>query len=309
MRKQIDTELSGAQIAIVSVNGRAAYRAFEKLYPHQSKRVVFIPCRLSQLGELLAKCAANGVFAVVLDAKPRFVPVAPTAAVAIAPSVSLRLPYLHKLLQQNSLTSFSALTFQTYLTPAHDLDELRNRYFETLRLGQFRENPVAVEPLLRDADYVWFDLNAVRASDAPQSNEPNGLYAEEACRLAYYIGVSNQTKALFLFGYRPCMCACSRTAKFIGQFLWHLSEASAVKVNEKIVEDNLSEYKEIIVDMGVSGQEMYFIQSLATQRWWMKVCGLKGVKQWIPCLSADYETACRGEVPLRWLWYYQKNNY
>jgi hypothetical protein len=205
------------------------------------------------------------------------------------------------------------LAFQTYLTPASVLEELNNRYFETLRLGAFRNNPAAAEPILRDADYVWFDLSAVKASDAPATARPgpNGLYAEEACQLGHYIGLSNRAKALFLFGYKSHLCASSRTAQLTGQLLWHVVEAAATRVCEKIEAGiaGKSEFKEIVVDMGQQGQALHFINSLTTRRWWMNVPVAKASAQWISCLPTDYDTACRGEIPLRWLWYYQKLNY
>jgi hypothetical protein len=220
---------------------------------------------------------------------------------------------LQQLLQHTQWTNFAALAFQSYLTPAPLLEELNNRYFETLRLGAFRSNPADAEPVLRDAEYVWFDLSAVRASDAPATlrSGPNGLYAEEACQLGHYIGSSSCAKVLFLFGYKPYIWASSRTAQVAGQLLWHVAEAAAGRIVENI-EDGVagrSEFKEIIVDMGKQGQALHFIHSLTTRRWWMKVPVAKTAAQWIACLPTDYDTACQGEIPLRWLWYYQKLNY
>jgi hypothetical protein len=313
LKDNFEAALTTAQIAVIDTGNRAIYRAFEKLHTHHQASIAYVQCRASKLSQTLEQCTRSGVFAVVLDTKPRYIPASPLSAAVIAPAVSPDRPYLRQLLQRTSLTGFSALAFQTYLTPASALEELHNRYFETLRLGAFRDNPAAAEPLLRHAEYVWFDLSALRATDAPRIPQagPNGLYAEEACQLAHYIGLSDRAKALFLFGYRPCRCAGSRTVQFISQLLWHITDASAARIDEKI-DENVAispEFKEIRVDMGVKGQELYFINSLTTQRWWIKVPSVKGAPQWIPCLSADYQTACRGEVPLRWLWHYQKLNY
>jgi hypothetical protein len=285
---------------------------------------------------VLELCARNKVFAVVLGAASDNIRTTPSSVAVITPAVSLETPYLHRLLQPATttpctpapfdntpylqhllqhtlLTNFAALAFQTYLTPAPLLEELNNRYFETLRLGAFRNNPSDAEPVLRDAEYVWFDLSAVRASDAPATLRPgpNGLYAEEACRLGQYIGSSGRTKVLFLFGYKPYIWTSSRTAQLVGQLLWHVAEAAAGRIHEHI-ENSIAgrpEFKEIIVDMGKQGQALHFANSLTTRRWWMKVPVAKDAAQWIACLPADYDTACHGEIPLRWLWYYQKLNY
>ncbi|MDR3181035.1 MAG: hypothetical protein LBT61_03785 [Prevotellaceae bacterium] len=336
MKHNFTKALSDAQLAIVNTGNRAVYRAFKRLCTHQAQAVAYTTCRPSNLAEVLALCARNGVFTVVLGAAPDNIPEPPSSVAVITPSVSAGTPYLRRLLQPSTqaipctpipfeppcfepslpytaLTGFSALAFQTYLTPASMLETLDNRYFETLRLGAFRHNPEAAEPVLRDAEYVWFDLSAVRASDAPATLHPgpNGLYAEEACQLCHYIGLSNHAKVLFLFGYKSCLCASSRTAQLVGQLLWHVAEAVANRIDEKIEEGiaGRPEFKEIVVDMGQQGQALHFINSLTTRRWWMKVPVAKASAQWISCSSTDYDTACRGEIPLRWLWHYQKLNY
>ena len=304
MKNNFAKALSTAQLAIINTGNRAVCRAFKRLHAHQMHAVAYTACSASNLAEVLALCVRSEVFTVVLGAAPARLPstVTPSSVAVIAPSVSFE-----------TLTDFSALAFQTYLTPAPVLRELDNRYCETLRLGAFRNNPAAAEPVLRDADYIWFDLSAVRASDAPSTAHPgpNGLYAEEACQLGHYIGLSNRAKALFLFGYKPRLCASSRTAQLVGQLLWHVAEAAATRIYEKI-ETGIAgrpEFKEIIVDMGQQGQALHFVNSLTTRRWWMKVPVAKASAQWISCLPTDYDTACRGEIPLRWLWYYQKLNY
>ncbi|MDR2448766.1 MAG: hypothetical protein LBD52_02270 [Prevotellaceae bacterium] len=339
MKSNFAKALSTAQLAIINTGNRAVYRAFKRLHTHQAQAVAYASCSTSNLPEVLALCARSKVFTVVLGAAPDKIFTTPSSVAVIAPSVSFEDSYLRGLLRPAAqrpmatpctpapfeapcvpepvqpvwLTDFSALAFQTYLTPASVLEDLDNCYFETLRLGAFRNNPAAAEPVLRDADYVWFDLSAVRASDAPSTAHPgpNGLYAEEACQLGHYIGLSNRAKALFLFGYKPYLCASSRTAQLAGQLLWHVAEAAATRIYEKIEAGVASrpEFKEIIVDMGQQGQALHFVNSLTTRRWWIKVPVTKASAQWISCLPTDYDTACRGEIPLRWLWYYQKLNY
>ena len=56
--------------------------------------------------------------------------------------------------------------------------------------GNFRE----VEPSFRDSDFVSFDLGAIRNSDCRGNiyPSPNGLYAEEACQLSRFAGLSDK---------------------------------------------------------------------------------------------------------------------
>jgi formiminoglutamase len=305
--------LPAAQIAIINTGNSAVYRAFKHLCLHQVRTVAYTSCNPSNLAEQLALCVRNEVLTVVLGAAPDNIPATPSSVAVITPAISFERPYIRRLLHHTPLTDFSALAFQTYLTPALVLEALNENYFETLRLGAFRSNPAEAEPVLRDAEYVWLDFSAVRASDAPSTSHPcpNGLYAEEVCQLGHYIGLSNRAKVLFLFGYKRYICASSRTAQLVGQLLWHVAEAAASRIYEKVEAGvtTRSGFKEIIVDMGKQGQALHFITSLTTRRWWMKVPVTSAVEQWIPCLPTDYDTACRGEVPLRWLWHYQRLNY
>jgi formiminoglutamase len=313
LKNNFAEELSAAQIAIINTGNRAVCRAFKYLCAQQAQKVVYVACSPSNLAERLALCVRRGVFTVVLGATPDNVPVTPSSVAVIAPAISLEVPYLQRLLQHAPLTDFSALAFQTYLTPASVLEMLNSRYFETLRLGAFRSNPAEAEPVLRDAEYVWLDLSAVRASDAPATLHPgpNGLYAEEVCQLGHYIGSSSCAKVLFLFGYKRCIGAASHMAQLIAQLLWHVAEAAATRIYEKIEASVVlqSGFREFIVDMGKQEQTLHFVTSLTTRRWWMKIPVAKSDVQWVSCLSTDYDTACRGEVPLRWLWHYQKLNY
>jgi hypothetical protein len=312
LKNSFEEALPAAQIAIINAGNRAVYQSFKRLCPQQAHTVAYTACSSSNLAERLALCARSEVFTVVLGATPDNMPAVPSSVAVITPAISLEITYLQCLLQHAPLTDFSALAFQTCLTPALVLEELNGRYFETLRLGAFRSNPAEAEPVLRDAEYVWLDLSAVRASDAPSTSHPgpNGLYAEEVCQLGHYIGSSNCAKVLFLFGYKRYIGAGSRTAQLVAQLLWHVAEAAASRIYEKIEEGaNRSGFKEFIVNMGKQEQTLYFVNSLTTRRWWMKVPVAKSAAQWISCLSTDYETACCGDVPLRWLWYYQKLNY
>ena len=62
--------------------------------------------------------------------------------------------------------------------------------------------------------------------------------------------------------------------------------------------------------MGEDGQEIVFFQSKNSGRWWMEVPNSKQPDNpvYISCTMEDYTIACKGEVPLKWLFYYQKSN-
>ncbi len=305
-------QLKNAKLAVIDTGTKAVYKAFKGLYMHRDFPVAYLRCRESEVSSALALCEQEGVFAMVMGAKEVLLPQKPFTAALIAPSASLQPLYVRKIINTSSLTDFSVLAHQIYLTPPADLEHLKKRYFETLRLGALREDMSLAEPLLRDADYVWFDICAVRAADAPQvkNPEPNGLYAEEACKLIHYVGLSNNTKVLFLHGYNTFLHSSSLTARLTAQLMWHLIEGLMMRIKENLsmASDNLG-FKEIMVDMGVKGQELVFLYSMKTRRWWVKVIHNETDITWVPCSHGDYQTACKGEIPTRWLWYHQKFNY
>jgi len=309
--KKFAQTLPQAQLAVINAGTASIYREFEKLHPHSKYTIAYLKCSAGKAPEALALCEKEGVFALVLGVAEIALPQQHFSAAIITPAVDLQRAYLKQLLLHRGLGYCAALGFQTYLSPPADLDALRTRYCELLRLGMLKENLSLAEPLIRDADYVWLDLAAIRASDAPLRKHlnPNGLYAEEACRLVQYIALSNKVKAFFVHSVSHLRCLSAVAASMVAQLIWHLAEGLTGKIKEELT--NISEnpaFKEIMVDMGLSGQELYFLYSETTQRWWIKVPCNQMVTRWIPCDHSDYRVACQGVVPVRWLWHYQKLN-
>jgi len=92
--------------------------------------------------------------------------------------------------------------------------------------------------------------------------------------------------------------------------LWHLVEGIAANISED-PSDKSTEEKFIkkIVSLGEDGQDIVFVTSISTARWWMEVPQIKeGINQYIPCSHQDYLTAFNGEIPMRWLFFFQKIN-
>jgi len=309
--KKFSQILPQAQLAVINAGSGSINKALKKLHPHSEYNLAYLKCSKKEVPEALSLCEKEGVFALVLGVAETVLPQEPFSAAVITPAIDFQKPYLRNLLQHQALGYCAMLGFQTYLSPTADVDKLRAGYFESLRLGALRNDISSVEPLLRNADYVWFDLTTVRASDAPQRKHlnPNGLYSEEACQLAQYIALSNCTKVLFVHNISQLQILNGTTLCLIAQLIWHIADGLSGKIKEELL--NISEniaFKEIMVDTGVNGQELCFLYSETTQRWWMKVPYNKIDTQWIPCNHSDYQLACQGKVPLRWLWHYQKLN-
>lgn len=218
---------------------------------------------------------------------------------------------LKELLHSNPQEYMAWIGFQKYLACPDVLHECNERYVEVMRLGAFRENPLDAEPLLREATHHFIDMRAVRHADLPDglTPSPNGLYAEELCTLARYIGLSNAFRQAVLYGYPSDCSEGSQAAQLIAQTIWHLTEGLAVAVEEHPLNGS-GVFLKKAVQMGEDGQEIVFLQSEKSGRWWMEVPNSKHSDQpsYISCSISDYALACKGEIPMKWLFYYQKSN-
>lgn len=216
-----------------------------------------------------------------------------------------------ELLERSAPRYFTWLGYQRYLTDPGILETLSDKYIETLRLGEFRDNPGTAEPLLREASLHLIDMRCVRHADVPDGNDttPNGLYAEEICTLARYMGLSRHFRLAVVYGYPGKCKGGSQIARLNAQIIWHLTEGLAISTDEHPQEDPASFYRKA-VQMGEDGQELVFLQSRKSGRWWMEVPNSKQPDKpsYISCSTGEYVMACKGEIPMKWLFYYQKSN-
>ncbi|MGL4909331.1 MAG: hypothetical protein ACRC3G_08345 [Bacteroidales bacterium] len=206
---------------------------------------------------------------------------------------------------KRELEALNVLGYQSYLTASLDIQQLQSQYCELLRLGVIRDAPTIAEPLLRSTHLIALALNAIRASDAIAANQPqpNGLYAEEACRIMRQVALSNSMTAVYIGGFSLLNDQYGTSAKLIAQLIWHVIEGHGLRINESPDVENSC--RKIEVQIG-QGQKIVFYQGKITQRWWMQVPIQTNTTCVIPCLSHDYDKAAHGEIPTRWLWFYKK---
>ena len=207
--------------------------------------------------------------------------------------------------------NLSWIGYQTYFTPPELLSQLQDRYFSSLRLGSYRENFKAAEPLIRSNRLNFIDLSAIRHCDAPEGlgRGPNGLYAEEICQLARYIGVSSRLDGCFIYGYPQKIKSSQIITLLIAQTLWHLFEG--ISANQSEDPSNPSQQRVFTtkeVYMGDHDHILHFLYSNQTGRYWIKVEDGEGNPHCIPCMHEEYLMALKGELPITWLRYVQKIN-
>ncbi len=311
--EQLTTEYPKAKVAIIGTGShKPIIDALTRLYVHQHNTpIVYTECTENILPELVHRCLQKKITVIIVGNGCFTIEKQPFSAAVVAPSANIKTqePY-RAILDNPQLELFSAIGFQTYHTTAEDVEWLHNHYYETLRLGTFRECNALAEPLLRESNHIFFDLNALRASDAPETKQPspNGLYAEELCQLAAYAGRTPKLQTFRLFGYTPVLTPKTLTAQTAAQVLWHLLEGIAVCHQLPIPEDSTAHIKKIIVDMGDNGQALEFLNDTITGYWWLQIPLTNGATRSIACLQEDYQCACRREIPVRWVHYFQKFN-
>ena len=221
--------------------------------------------------------------------------------------------YLSKIVLHDPsyLFNLSLLGYQTYYTEPESLSLMEKLFFDAHRLGTITADIRIAEPLLRNADLMSFDINAIKNASAPGTTQPNGFSGEEACRLTRYAGISDKTTSMGFYNYDPSKDVGGQTASLIAQMIWYAIEGFSYRQREFPLysKKNFLEYK---VHLPEGNNEMIFYKSKRTDKWWMNVPyaggfeGRLGRHHLVPCSYSDYELACRGDVPEMWWRTYQK---
>ncbi len=223
--------------------------------------------------------------------------------------------YLSKIIlhKPNILFNFSNVGYQTYFVEQNSIDLMDKLFFDSHRLGQVRAKMEDVEPIVRNADVVSFDISSVRQSDAPGNGNasPNGFYGEEACQIARYAGLSDKLSSIGFYEINPAFDTNKQTAHLVAQMIWYFIDGFYNRKQDYPIIDK-SEYTKYRVSIKDHEHEIIFYKSNKSDRWWMDVPyplnhQLKFERHhMVPCSYSDYETACRDEMPDKWWQTYQK---
>ena len=297
-------------------NGEALFQSLSRLHSRMNYKVFVVYSTEKKLAQVLKKCREANLPAIVyggnLDSIAATLPKTEFSLSMVSSGYCANdsdRAAIEDLIYLPNLDEFSYIGYQGYLTSSSFLNSLHDRYFQELRLGLLRENISLCEPMLRSCDRHLFDLNSLRYSDFPHAanGNPNGLYAEEACSVARYMGLSVKVSAVYLYGLTEVADnkVCNN---LVAQIIWHICEGIQTNITENPYDsEQEGKFMRKIVNFGEKGDEIVFINSTTTDRWWMEVpaSGNKNNKL-IPCSFSDYKTACIGEVPMKWLFFYQK---
>jgi formiminoglutamase len=215
--------------------------------------------------------------------------------------------YLNNIIHNHKSTfdHYINIGYQIYLNDQQIINRFLKRKSELLRIGDVRKAIHLTEPLFRDTDVAVFDISAVRQSDAPGtiSPSPNGFYGEEICLLSRYAGISDNMKAFCLFDINPDLDIRNQTSSLAAQILWFFLEGFSQKQYETPALSNRNSGRFIRYHVRVTGLEddLIFIKSNLTDRWWMELSAGNDRNSYISCSHEDYLKANRNEVPERWI--------
>ena len=220
-------------------------------------------------------------------------------------SASAEDSHLRRLLvhEPNFLFSFAQLAHQQYLVAPEVLAALEKLNFETLRLGEIRKDLQQAEPLLRQADFVSFDVSALRWQDAPGYSPPNpfGLSNEDAAQLCWYAGHNAQLSSLGLYGYRPDQDPNGLAASSLATMLWYFLEGYYHRQPE--TDFTSRRFIRYAVVLPGTPTELVFFKSKRSGKWWLEVESMadSSIRRIIPCTHQDYVYAAQGDLPNRWI--------
>jgi len=209
------------------------------------------------------------------------------------------------------LFNLSVLGYQTYHNDPASLNLMEKLFFDAHRLGQLKSDIKLTEPLLRNADVISFDMDAVSSGYSPASLNPNGFTGEQICQIARYAGMSDKASSIGFYNYSPGLDTRGTSAELLAQMVWCTLDGLSYRQKEYplINKNNFVEYK---VHMPDNQEEIVFYKSQRTDKWWMKVPYAGGIEgklgrhHLVPCNYAEYELATQGELPDMWWRTYQK---
>jgi formiminoglutamase len=224
--------------------------------------------------------------------------------------------HIHNILvhEPNYLFNYSQLAYQSYLVDPEEVITLEKLYFEAYRLGDLRHNIVEIEPVIRNADMISFDISSIKSGVAPGTKNPQpfGLTGEEACQICWYAGLNEKLSSAGFYGYYPENDDLNqKTASVVATMIWYFMEGYYNRKNEKHFKSN--DYTRFVVSMPNDPATLVFYKSKLSEKWWIEVPYPEGkntrgklIQPYsrnciVPCSYSDYLLANKGELPERWI--------
>ena len=198
------------------------------------------------------------------------------------------------------IANLGLVGYQTHLSPPETISFFQRHNYDLVRLGVAKSNMEEVEPTLRGADTIYFNMSALKEIEAPGlwQNSPSGFSSEEACQLSHYAGMSDKLTSIGFYGYHAKKDRNEQTAKLIAHLIWYLLQGIYNRKRDfPVSTDSMIEY---IVSFKDYDHNATFWKSTKSGRWWIQMdSSTKGKHELIPCSYEDYQMACQDELTER----------
>jgi hypothetical protein len=189
------------------------------------------------------------------------------------------------------------------------LDLYDKLFFDECRLGAFNADFKTAEPMLRNADIVCLNLEAIKASERQQkAGNPNGFTVEQICQIAKYAGISDKTSCLGIFNPDE---PNNMDASIVAHGIWYFLEGVENRKGDFPI-GSKKDYLRFNVVLEEANQELVFYKSNKSDRWWLEVPYPPNEfskferHHLVPCNQSDYDHAMNNELPNIWWKTYQK---
>lgn len=180
-----------------------------------------------------------------------------------------------------------------------------------IRLGAIRRDPQAARCYLVDSVYVFFNLNAIKWSDAPaqSGHNPSGLTSEEANQLAYMCGQSHKNKFFILYGFdHPDRDPHGLSINCAVQMLWYYQYGAGEKSQAWPVPEGQSQ--DFTIESAMTSHNLLFRKDRLTGNWFHRIpWDLQeelSPHQWIASSHEEYLAAAQDDLPVRLLEWYER---
>ena len=210
-----------------------------------------------------------------------------------------------------NLFNYSTIGYQSFFNPPGEISLMEKLYFDACRLGEITADITTVEPIMRDADIVTMDINAIKSSEISYKNSvsPNGFDGREICAIARYAGISNRVSSLGIYELKN-FDEARNGAMLVAQILWYFVEG----VNFRVLDDDFEDEKRYkTYKVPIDDEVLVFKKSNETGRWWIELPFISNVnnklksRTLLPCTYGEYLSACNQEIPERWFKARRKN--
>ncbi len=206
------------------------------------------------------------------------------------------------------LFNYANIGYQSYLNSPEEINLIEKLFFESYRLGEISADITLAEPVMRDADLVSVDYQAISSEISGSTiAQPNGFNGREICALARYAGISDKVSSFGLYNLQH-LDINQKNPLLPGEILWYFIEGVNYRKNEQNI---LTTNQFLKYSVPLDDEVLIFYKSKRSDRWWVEIptfVNNKSIKPtFLPCSHQDYLEACNQEIPERWYKARRKN--